>query len=302
MRSRHLGRLAVAALMLTVAEPAVTSAQTLEKLEERVRKLYSSASYEEALALVGNTAEPGVQQYRVLCLLALGRQQEAKVALNALVTAAPDFAVSEDLPPRFITMLSQTRQQVLPSILRAWFAEARDHYQKQAYDQARSQFERVLALTSDAAVKDMDGLADLRDLRLLADGYLELIRELQTPKLLLSAPAPVVPATPTPPVPAAPVASPAPTVRTPPSVISQVIPPWPSEAGEIDLANVGLLRVLISRTGRVSSATMIRSVHPRYDWELIASTRRWQYKPATIDGAPVESESTVEIRLSAPRR
>jgi hypothetical protein len=160
----------------------------------------------------------------------------------------------------------------------------------------------VLALTSDAAVKDMDGLADLRDLRLLADGYLELIRELETPKLLLSAPAPVVPATPTPPVPAAPVASPAPTVRTPPSVISQVIPPWPSEAGEIDLANVGLLRVLISRTGRVSSATMIRSVHPRYDWELIASTRRWQYKPATIDGAPVESESTVEIRLSAPRR
>lgn len=285
MRSLHLGRVAVAALMLTVAGPAAAPAQTLEKVEDRVRKLYSSAAYEDALALVGDSAEPGVQQYRVLCLLALGRQQEAKAALDALVTAAPDFAVSEDMPPRFVTMLGQTRQQVLPSILRGWFAEAREHYQKQAYDQARSRFERVLALTSHAAVKDMGSPADLRDLRLLADGYLELIKELDALKPL-PATAPLVPATPV-----------ANAAATPPSAINQVVPPWPSEAGEIDLASVGLLHVRISRTGRVLSATMVKSVHPRYDWQLIASTKRWEYRPATLNGTPIESESTVEIRL-----
>jgi hypothetical protein len=292
MRIRHSWSAAVAGLMLTSAGLVAAPVQTPEPLEDRARKLYSSAEYEETIALVGNSADPGAQQYRVLCLVALGRQQEAKAALDALVSASPDFAVSEDMPPRFLTMLSHTRQQVLPSILRGWFAEARERYQVQAYDQARSRFEQVLALTSHAAVKDID---DIADLRLLADGYLDLLKDLEVRKPPAT-PAPPA-ATPTPAVAVAPVASAPATIVTPAAAIKQVLPPWPLRAGTIDRAEVGLLRVRIGPTGQVLSATMIRSVHPLYDWHLLASAKRWQYKPATRDGSPIESESTVEIRL-----
>jgi hypothetical protein len=291
MRLRCYGRAAAVVWILHVAGPASAPAQSPEPIEDLVRTLYSAAAYEEALAALGDSKQPEAEQYRVLSLLALGRQHEAKTALDALVTAAPDFMFSEDVPPRFAKMLSQSRQEVLPSILRALFTEARDRYQVQEYDDARAGFERIVSLSTHPSVK---GIGDIPDLVLLADGYLDLLKELETRKPPLT-PGPLFAAS-------LPGAALTPVVRTAPSATRQPLPTWPIEAGPIERASVGLLHIVISPMGQVLSATMIRSVHPRYDRLLLASTKVWRYNPATLNGSPVESESTVEIRPQAGLR
>ena len=74
------------------------------------RDLYASARYDEALAVLnglqptsdgGGSDRKSIEQYRSLCLLALGRGTEAESAIAAVVTADPLFMPNEtDASPR----------------------------------------------------------------------------------------------------------------------------------------------------------------------------------------------------------
>src|SRR5215212_164916 len=91
------------------------------------RDLYASARYDEALAVL-NDLRPAdatnavadrksIEQYRSLCLLALGRGTEAESAIAAVVTADPLFMPGEvDASPRVRTAFSDVRQRLLPQI------------------------------------------------------------------------------------------------------------------------------------------------------------------------------------------
>ena len=71
------------------------------------------------------------QQYRVLCLLALGRTVDAQRAAEVLVEAAPTVIPSaEEFPPRFITLFTDTRRRLLPEIVSRVFADARNLYKE----------------------------------------------------------------------------------------------------------------------------------------------------------------------------
>src|SRR4249919_1440330 len=69
------------------------------------RDLYASARYDEALAVLNDLrpADAGIavadrksiEQYRSLCLLALGRGTEAEGAIAAVVTADPSYLPNE---------------------------------------------------------------------------------------------------------------------------------------------------------------------------------------------------------------
>ena len=286
----YLRRLAVtAATVLMITASLVATTQTPEPLAERVRQLYASADYEQALSILGNADEPPLQQYRALCLLALGRHEDAKGVLEALVAASPEFTTSaEEMPPRFVTLLSQTRRQLLPAILRRLFAEARELYQAKAYDRAVPRFEQVVALSSEADVRDVDGVSDLR---LLAEGFVDLAKAPQAARPQATASAAATP----PPTPAV-----RPTM-TLPVAIKQEMPPWPVEAGTIPRPMVGAVRLQIDSIGRVKSATMVKSIDRRYDTRVLAATRSWEYTPGTMNGVSVESETVVEIRVN-PRR
>src|SRR5215213_1286768 len=65
---------------------------------EHVRTLYVAAAYAEALAAIpspdSEPARTDLEQYRALCLLALGRDAEAVSAVERLVRDHPTF-----LPP-----------------------------------------------------------------------------------------------------------------------------------------------------------------------------------------------------------
>jgi TonB family protein len=269
----------------------VVSAQSQESLELRVRDLYASAEYDQALTAIGDSQDPAAQQYRALCLLALGRQADAEAALKRLIASTPEFSLSaEEMPPRFITLFAQQRREIVPGVLRKLFAEAREDYRAKAFDRALPQFKRVLALSAEPEVRDAEGVDDIR---LLAESFIEIATASEAPKPEAVASAVAAPVAPPPAT--APVRRPQPA-----AAIRQEMPRWPA-ATPLRTALSGSVRVKINTSGRVTSATMVRSIEPRYDARVLAATHFWEYRPATENGVPVETESVVEININPTR-
>ena len=70
----------------------ISSAHGQESLQQ-VKALYASAAYEDALSMVGRlqatARKPEFEQYRVYCLVALGRTAEAEKAIASVVVEHP---------------------------------------------------------------------------------------------------------------------------------------------------------------------------------------------------------------------
>jgi protein TonB len=80
--------------------------------------------------------------------------------------------------------------------------------------------------------------------------------------------------------------------------VSRRTPPWqPRNPIEKAKEFRGVLEVVIDETGNVSSAALVKSVHPTYDRDLVDRARTWKFRPATKDGAPVKYRMAIEIRL-----
>jgi TonB family protein len=262
---------------------------------DQAKMLYESASFEEALAAIGRvdaaqSAEPDVLLYKALCLLALGRPQDAAATTRTLVSAAPLFAPdTTQLPPRFQTLWTDTRKDALPTVTKELFSKARARFQSKEYVTAVGQFEQVLVLTNDPAWKDS---ADASDLRTLASGFIDLAQaaipkpEPGPPATLVAAPAPAP--------------RPEPVVVTAAVAIRQDLPRWsPPDRVLARMSFDGAVRVRIDATGKVTDATMVRPTHISYDLALMRAARLWSYRPATRNGQPIESEKVVEVRLAA---
>jgi len=291
----------------------------------RAKDLYLAAAYDEALVLLeqlrsqsprGSATE--VAQYRVFCLLALQRSDEAQKAIADIVTADPFYRPSEaQTSPRIRAVFEDTRKALLPSLVQRTYADAKASFEKKD-PKALSQFEQVLALIDDP---DLKGMPQIADLRTVTTGFRDLS------KAMTSAPAPQPPPTPadtpvaiqTPVViqtpsggtanAAVPSEAPPPVVSgdaspgfVPPVVISQPIPRWvPPRSIDARSGFKGSIEVTIDESGRVTSATLQQSVHPLYDEKLIAMARTWKYKPALRNGVPTVSVKLVEIQLQPSR-
>jgi TonB family protein len=88
-------------------------------------------------------------------------------------------------------------------------------------------------------------------------------------------------------------------VATPPVAIKQQLPEW-RPVGGVSTTRVfsGAVKVTINAEGRVTSAVMLRRIHPLYDHAVLEAASGWLYTPATLNGKRVSSEKTVEIDLS----
>ncbi len=267
------------------------------------KALYANAAYEDALKLLDQVpateSVSEVHQYRALCLVALGRVDAAASAVALVVAADPFFTPNpNDVAPRVVAMFTDSRRKLLPPIVRSTFAEATALYKDGARDRATERFDVVLRLLNDPMLKDD---RELGDLRLLATGFVDLARAQPTAQPPVASAAPMPTASPEAPAgslearPAEP--SKAPTT-TPPVAITQVFPQWrPPDVITARRALSGTIRLWIDREGKVTAATRERSVHPAYDPILLEAARGWRYKPATINGQPVASQTTVEVRL-----
>lgn len=268
------------------------------------RDLYASARYDEALAVL-NGMRPvdgiapdrkSIEQYRLLCLLALGRTSEAEAAIAAVVTVDPSFQPSEaDASPRVRTAFRDVRQRLLPDIATARYGTAKATFDRREYASAEHQFRELLTLLDDP---QMNGR--LGDLRVLTSGFLDLT-------IAALAPPPEPKKEEPPPPPPAPVVAPAPAVpaapRTynsedegvvPPVAIRQDVPRVQSMISS-QTRDRGILELLIDEQGRVTAITVRSSVHPLYDPLLMAAARDWKYKPATVDGKPVKFRKLIQI-------
>ena len=126
----------ILALTLVVATPAAVFAD--DSLNQ-ARDLYASAAYEDALAMLGRLnaaslrAEDGrvAEQYRALCLLALGKNGEASQAIEAVVAADPAYQPSEnEVSPRVRAVFTDVRRRLLPGLVQQKNATAKTAYDR----------------------------------------------------------------------------------------------------------------------------------------------------------------------------
>ena len=134
------------------------------------RDLYASARYDEALAVLnglqpstdnGGSDRKSIEQYRSLCLLALGRGIEAESAIAAVVTADPLFMPGEaEASPRVRAAFSDVRQKLLPELAATRYASAKAAYDRKDYPSAEQQFKDLVTLLNDPQMGNR--LNDLR--------------------------------------------------------------------------------------------------------------------------------------------
>lgn len=270
------------------------------------KSLYASGDYEEALnnlsTIKADDSADEVEEYRSLCLLALGRTAEAQRSLERLVTRNPMFKMSEaDVSPRLITIFHEVRRRILPGTVRDIYAKAKGNFEQGRYDAAKPQFEDLMALLADDDLAE--DAASLSDLKMLSDGFLKLANAQLTAKAEAAKAA-------TPPV-TKPAATEDPPLAssgnrtygvedkevTPPVDVNCPMPEWhpvtPAQMRDFR----GVLRVIITAEGKVESATIVTAGHAAYDPLLLAAAKDWQYKPAMRDGQPVKYQKLIPFVL-----
>jgi hypothetical protein len=299
------------------------------------RSLYASAAYDEALKAlqeIADSAPPNaireIEQYRFLCLLALGRSSEAKESITAVVTADPLYKLDENATsPRVVDAFRNVRREVLPDVTNAIYTVAKSAFDRKDYRVAEVQLRKVIALGGDP---DMPG-GKVEDIVRLSKGFLDLtVTALKGPEPTQQAPTPmnastnpVTPANPAPNAPAggnssAPAGGTAAPTQTakrvevanqpgsgeirPPMAIKQAVPPVPPDLSRFGQLRSGEIEVLIDETGKVQTAKVISSIHPVYDAMVLSSAKSWRYDPATADGVPVKYRKRIKITISESPR
>jgi hypothetical protein len=269
------------------------------------RDLYHTAQYTEALSVLDRlTSEPAVVNdrqsvdlYRTLCLLAVGRRDEADRVMEAIIVRDPLYRPGDDLPPRTRIAFSDARRRVLPAIVQQHYANAKTTFDRNEFAAAATEFKRVLEALNDPDMGDAAKQPPLSDLLTLATGFYDLALKAIPP------PPPPAPAAPEPAAPAAPAppriyGGEEPGVRAP-VTISQEIPRFPGLVPVTGLK--GIVEVVIDEKGSVESAVMVTPVATNYDKLVLKEAQTWQFSPATANGEPVKFRKRVQINIAPGR-
>lgn len=289
-------------VLLLVTAPPLSAQDPLTT----ARDLYASARYDEALATLdtlrigeGMAVRPSdvraLEQYRSLCLLALGRASEAEEAIGNVVAVDPFYHPAEaEAAPRVRAAFHDVRRRMLPEIAAERYAIAKATFDRKEHAAAADQFTQVVTLLEDP---DMEGR--LADLRMLARGFLELATASVPPPEPEPAPAPAPePVVASAPVPVAPAIYTAdePIIVQPVS-IRQELPRVPSTIVRL-VRQSGILEVIIDEKGRVEAAAVRASVHPIYDSMLLSAATEWRYQPARLNGEPVKFRKRIQVTVA----
>ena len=102
------------------------------------------------------------------------------------------------------------------------------------------------------------------------------------------------------------VAKPVPSAITPPvsrvvsaQLLSRVEPIYPDPARRMRLAGKVIVKATISRTGTVTNVRWISGNDLFHD-TTVTAVRQWRYKPATLNGQPVESDLDIVLQFNPP--
>jgi hypothetical protein len=303
---KHSNAVHVLSLTVVLAAGLAAPALAQEGPLAVARDLYASARYDEALAMLNGVRQQesgnpinlrSIEQYRSLCLLALGRGAEAEAAIAVVVASDPMYQPTEtEASPRVRTAFSEVRQRQLPDIARTRYASAKASFDKKDYSSAEHQFRELLRLIDDP---DMGGR--LGDLRMLVSGFVDLSAAASAPP---PEPKPearreeVAPPTPAPAVPdPQKIYTSEDEGVSPATPIRQEVPRVPVQVVN-QTRERGILDVTIDEQGRVISATIRLGLHPIYDSQILVAAREWRYQPATLNGRPVKFRKIIQITVA----
>jgi TonB family protein len=288
-------RCAAAGVLVTVLCLGLSPRARAQELLQRVQDLYASASYEAVLTAVStvNSSDrnPEIEQYRVLCLVALGRAEAAERSVEQLLTHDPLYRPrAADTPPRIQELYTTVRRRLGPSLARAMYVDGKNAFDMKDRNAAVRIFEELVRVTGDRDLKD-DPLVG--EIRVLAAGFLTLSEALPSNDIndvlgTISA------------VPSLPAADaiPAATVASPPVPIREELPTWaPKDEPGRTREFRGAIRVSITADGTVASAEIVQVIHPAYDELLRRAAKNWTYTPARVNGRAVPSERTITVIL-----
>ncbi len=79
---------------------------------------------------------------------------------------------------------------------------------------------------------------------------------------------------------------------------SELKPPYPASEQRMGTEGVVTIRVVIGADGRVKSAEKLRATNDIfYQATLRHALRNWRFKPATVDGRPIESSKVMTLHF-----
>jgi tetratricopeptide (TPR) repeat protein len=277
-----------------VCPPAAVAQDSLG----RAAQLYASASYDEALAVIDrlnlDSMTPGerlaLNQQRALCLLALGRVEDAEAAIAAVVEVDPTYR--PDASPRVRQAFRDVRNRLLPAIVQSEYVEARRLYDAGSWAEAGARFTRVATLAADADLT-AGTAAMLSDLRVLAEGFATLSAKAAEPPPEPETSAEAAAPGPPPPDYDSVFDGTEPRVVAPVTLV-QDLPRWPAGQRQVPRAP-GLLDIVIGKNGIVERATMRQRIVAFYDRLVLQAVSTWRYEPAQLDGQPVRFTKTIKI-------
>lgn len=285
------------ALLISVAFPVTTYAADASLAA--ARDLYVSASYDDALAMLGTLSNgsrsveerQSIDLYRTLCLFALGKPADADRVIEAMLLRDPLYrARDEELSPRVENAFQSARRRILPSVIQQKYAEAKTAFDKQEWAVAATGFTEVLKSIADPDISGSAGAPPLSDIKTLASGFRDL----------------AVKSTPPPPAPkVVEAAKPVRAVKAvygsddrdvlPPVAIVQRVPKYPAN---VTRPMSGVVQFVVDENGAVQTPTMPVSIDMSYDGMVIAAAKKWQYTPAMLEGKPVKYLKRLSISVS----
>ena len=80
-------------------------------------------------------------------------------------------------------------------------------------------------------------------------------------------------------------------VKTPP-------PEYPNSMRQQGVSGVVAVSVVIDEKGSVISTTVAKSTHADFESPATDAVKKWKFKPAQKDGAPVKMKVTIPIRFN----
>jgi hypothetical protein len=270
----------------------------------RAKELYRTAAYDEALGILDTISTSAasdileVNEFRVFCLVALDRKEEARNAITALITADPSYQLSEtQASPRVRAVFKDVRQSLLPSLVQRAYADAKAAFDRKDA-QATVQFEHVLTLLHDP---DLAPSPELTDLGVVVAAFRDLSAARETAAASAKPPA-SAPADGSGTAEAA-AGPPEPRVYrdgepnlTPAIAISQTLP-----AAQLPERRLwtGAIEIVIDETGKVISAQMATPIYGAYDRQLIQAALNWKYRPALKNGVPARYIKIISVRVDS---
>jgi len=285
------------ALLISVAVP-VTSYGADASLAA-ARDLYVSASYDDALAMLGTLSTGSktmeerqtIDLYRTLCLFALGKTTDADRVIEGMLLRDPLYrAADEELSPRVENAFQSARRRILPSVIQQKYADAKAAFDKQQWGVASTGFAEVIKSIGDPDIAASAGAPPLSDIKTLASGF----RDLAVKSIPPPAPAPKVePPKPVRPVKAIYSAEDRDVVA--PVAMAQRVPKYPAN---VTKPLQGVVQFVVDENGAVQTPTMPVSIDMSYDGMVIAAAKKWQYAPAMLDGKPVKYLKRLSISVS----